>query len=121
MDHEERKRAADETAKVHNNLAMIHLRRNEFRECNKVLKHDQDNVKAWCRKGQARMMTAEYRKARECLKYALTLDDGNKFIKRMLRLNRKKKKKYQQNQKKLYGGMFDRYNEAMKQKKLSKG
>merc|ERR1719361_1145370 len=33
MDHEERKRAADETAKVHNNLAMIHLRRNEFVEC----------------------------------------------------------------------------------------
>jgi len=125
MDFEEKRQAADEVAKVHNNMAMIHLRRNEFvdciRECNKVLKHDKDNVKAWCRKGQARMMQAEYRKARECLKYALSLDDGNKFIKRMLRLNKRKKKKYQESQKKLYGGMFDRYNEAMKQKKGNKG
>lgn len=125
MDYEEKRQAADEIAKVHNNLAMIHLRRNEFidciRECNKVLKHDQDNVKAWCRKGQARMMLAEYRKAKECLRYALTLDEHNKFIKRMLKLNRKKKKKYQESQKRLYGGMFDRYNEHQKMKKLNRG
>merc|ERR1719464_2330712 len=117
MDWDEKRQAKDEVAKVHNNLAMIHLRRNEFkdcvRECNKVLQHDKDNVKAWCRKGQARMMTAEYRKAKECLSYALSLDEGNRFIKRMLRENRKKKRKYKATQKELYGNMFDRYNEEM--------
>merc|ERR1711902_387260 len=52
--------------------------------------------------------------------HALSLDKTNKYIRRMLRMNRRKKRAYDENQKNLYGGMFDRYNEAMKQKKLER-
>merc|ERR1712204_55726 len=42
------------------------------------------------------------------------------FIKRMIKLNRKKKRRYVDNQKRLYGGMFDRYNEFHKAKEKEK-
>eukprot|EP00485_Elphidium_margaritaceum_P023493 CAMPEP_0202712720 /NCGR_PEP_ID=MMETSP1385-20130828/44496_1 /ASSEMBLY_ACC=CAM_ASM_000861 /TAXON_ID=933848 /ORGANISM="Elphidium margaritaceum" /LENGTH=558 /DNA_ID=CAMNT_0049372831 /DNA_START=28 /DNA_END=1704 /DNA_ORIENTATION=+ len=123
MDAQEKQEAGKQILLVHNNLAMIHLKRGEYvecvRECNKVLSVHRTNVKAWCRKGQSRMMLSEYKKAHEDLKYALSLDVDNTFIKKMLRQNRKLKQRYVANQKKLYGGMFDRYNQAMKDKKQS--
>ena len=103
MDGDEKRQAQQEMALVHNNLAMVHLKRGEFmdciRECNKVLRHDEANVKAWCRKGQSRMMLAEYKKAKADLRHALSLDEHNRFIKRMIKLNRKKKRRYNENQK----------------------
>jgi len=120
MDHEEKKQAADDITIVHNNLAMIHLKRNEFLECireaNKVIKADKDNIKAWCRKGQARSMLADYKKADDDLRHAQSLDKKNKFIKRCIKRNKKKKKQYNDNQKKTYGGMFDKYNQFLKDK-----
>eukprot|EP01083_Nonionella_stella_P078926 216273_1 len=124
MDNEEKRQAADDIAIVFNNMAMIYLKKNEFidciRECNKVLKHDENNVKAWCRKGQSRMMLADYKKANEDLKTALALDPSNKYIKRLMKINKNKKKSYTENQKKLYGGMFDRYNVHLKEKEKEK-
>jgi len=124
MDGEEKRRAQREIAVVHCNLAMVHLKRSEFtdciRECNKVLRFDDSNVKAWCRKGQSRMMLSEYKKAKADLRHALSLEPENRFIKRMIKLNRKKKRRYNDNQKRLYGGMFDRYNEFQKEKHLNK-
>merc|ERR1712129_522417 len=58
--------------------------------------------------------------ASEDLSHALLLDKDNKYIKRMIKTNRKKKRSYNDNQKNLYGGMFDRYNEVMKQKELER-
>jgi len=124
MDNEEKHQAADYIATVHNNKAMIHLKKHEFleciRECQKVLKYEETNVKSWCRMGQSRMMLGEYQQASEDLSHALLLDKDNKYIKRMIKTNRKKKRSYNDNQKNLYGGMFDRYNEAMKQKELER-
>jgi len=124
MDHEEKAQAADYIATVHNNMAMIHLKKSEFTDCiresNKVIKHHKDNVKAWCRKGQSRMMLADYKKANDDLRHALSLDTNNKYIQRLIKINRNKKKSYNQNQKRLYGGMFDRYNQALKDKKEAK-
>merc|ERR1712228_15190 len=109
---------------VHNNIAMIHLKKYEFldciRECKKVIKYNDKNVKAWCRMGQSQMMLADYKQAHDDLFHALSLDADNKYIKRMIRMNKKKKRSYNQNQKNLYGGMFDRYNQAIKDKKAQK-
>merc|ERR1711933_470490 len=103
---------------------MIHLKKYEFldciRECGKVIQRNAKNVKAWCRMGQSRMMLAEYKRAHEDLMHALSLDPDNKYVKRMIRLNKKKKRAYNTNQKNLYGGMFDRYNEYQKSKKPEK-
>eukprot|EP01083_Nonionella_stella_P265516 899355_1 len=97
MDHEEKQEAGKYITMVHNNMAMIHLKRNEFldciRECNKVLKFEKINVKAWCRKGQSRMMLAEYKKATSDLKHALSLDENNKYIRKLIKINKSKKKK----------------------------
>merc|ERR1712154_596438 len=124
MDIEEKKEAAEYISTVHNNMAMIHLKKHDYldciRECRKVIKYNDKNVKAWCRLGQSRMMLADYKQAQEDLLHALSLDEGNKFIKRMIKLNKSKKKGYNKNQKNLYGGMFDRYNQAMKEKKAKK-
>merc|ERR1712228_252068 len=124
MDNEEKSEAAYYISMVHNNIAMIHLKKYEFldciRECKKVIKYNDKNVKAWCRMGQSRMMLADYKQAHDDLLHALSLDADNKYIKRMLKMNKNKKKAYNQNQKNLYGGMFDRYNQAMKDKKAQK-
>merc|ERR1712129_316166 len=72
-----------------------------IRECQKELKYEETNVKSWCRMGQSRMMLGEYQQASEDLSHALLLDKDNKYIKRMIKTNRKKKRSYNDNQKKL--------------------
>merc|ERR1719461_1143368 len=69
MDHEEKAEAAQYITTVHNNMAMIHLKKHDYldciRECRKVIKYNDKNVKAWCRLGQSKMMLADYKQAHE--------------------------------------------------------
>lgn len=116
---EEQKRfTKGEIALIRNNLALIHLKRKEYkdcvRECTKVLKFWPKNVKAFARRGHARMMCCNYKTAKKNIKKALSIDPSNAYAKKLLRMNRSKKKYYFLRQRELYGGMFDRYNEAMK-------
>eukprot|EP01084_Bolivina_argentea_P308999 534441_1 len=103
-DNKQKEIAKDACAVIHGNIAVIHLKKKEYidciRECNKVLQRDRKNIKAWTRRGQSKMMLAEYKSAHDDLKWALTFDPKNKYIKRILKINKNKKKSYMDNQKK---------------------
>lgn len=120
-DYEINKLPAEEYAKAtkevlipaHLNAAACYLKTREFKEakdeCEKVLKLDADNLKALFRRACVLMEFDDWDLARSDLERALEIDPENKEVKRQMTILNKKEAAQNKKDKKIFGGMFDRF------------
>ncbi|KAL8615622.1 hypothetical protein ACOMHN_026612 [Nucella lapillus] len=94
----------------HLNIAMCHLKLNDFRKaeeaCNKALELDANNIKAIFRRGQAKMECSEYTEASEDFSKVVDLEPDNKAAKNQIIACRQKEKADYAKEKALYSNMF---------------
>lgn len=102
------------------NIAMCKLKLTEFLKaisnCDKALALDATNEKGLFRRGQAYMNTDDSDLAIKDFKAVLAIDPSNKAAKNQLLLASKKIKELKDKEKKIYGGMFDRFAKVDAQK-----
>jgi FK506-binding protein 4/5 len=94
------------------NLAACQLRTKDFDKvilnCSKALDIDTKSVKALFRRGQAYSRMSEFDKAKSDFVEALQYESNNKDIKNEYEHLKKKVAAYNQEKKKMFGGIFDR-------------
>jgi len=94
------------------NLAMSHLKVNEFlqaiKQCDSALSIDGQNEKGLFRRGQAYVGIKEYELAKKDFQCVLELDGNNKAAKNQINACNNAIKAYNERERKTYRNMFER-------------
>lgn len=97
---------------LHLNLAIVHLKLKEYalviKECEQVLEDDQDNVKAYFRRGQAHFALQDYEEALTSFQEALKREPTNKAALKQVEACKSKQRSQRQREKKIYSTMFQK-------------
>ncbi|KAI9201946.1 uncharacterized protein BJ171DRAFT_515997 [Polychytrium aggregatum] len=96
----------------HSNIAACHFKRQNWTKviasCDKVLSMDENNAKAYYRRGAALLNEGNLDRAEEDLRKALSLSPKDSAVVQELHRLREEQKKAEEKQKKEFAGMFDR-------------
>ncbi|XP_041365442.1 peptidyl-prolyl cis-trans isomerase FKBP4-like [Gigantopelta aegis] len=100
---------------AHLNLAMANIKASDFHKaiehCDKALEIDSNNIKAFFRRGQARMQQRDFEDAIKDFQLVLDNEPENKAAKNQIVICRQKIKQFYEQQKKIYSGMFSKFAE----------
>ncbi|XP_014897893.1 peptidyl-prolyl cis-trans isomerase FKBP5 [Poecilia latipinna] len=112
---EQHKKIQDYVSTAHLNLALCFLRLKEFSQavdnCNKVIEHDESNEKALYRRGEARLRRNEYNLAIVDFQKVLEVNPSNRAARAQLSSCQRKMKEHQEQEKKIYANMFQKFAE----------
>ncbi|KAM4740553.1 peptidyl-prolyl cis-trans isomerase FKBP5 [Anableps anableps] len=112
---EQHKKIQDQILIAHLNLALCFLRLKEFSQavesCNKVIEQDESNEKALYRRGEARLLRNEYSMAMADFQKVLEVNPMNRAARAQLSMCQSKMKEHQEQEKKIYANMFQKFAE----------
>ncbi|KAK5617657.1 hypothetical protein CRENBAI_002173 [Crenichthys baileyi] len=112
---EQHKKIQDYVLTAHLNLALCFLRLKEFSQavesCNKVIEQDESNEKALYRRGEARLLRNEYSLAMADFQKVLEVNPSNRAARTQLSSCQSKMKEHQEQEKKIYANMFQKFAE----------
>lgn len=123
LDDEKKKESFNVLLAGHLNLSQCYLNLKDNihakENAQKALEMDENNVKALFRNGQALFNLDEPVEAQENFKKCISIDPANKAASNQLKICQTKIKANKEQQKKIYGGMFDKFAERDAQKELN--
>ncbi|XP_017263736.1 peptidyl-prolyl cis-trans isomerase FKBP5 [Kryptolebias marmoratus] len=112
---EQYKLIQDYVLTAHLNLALCFLRLKEFSQvvdnCNKVIEQDESNEKALYRRGKARLFRNEYSLAMTDFQKVLEVNPSNRAAWAQISNCQSKMKEHQEQEKKIYANMFQKFAE----------
>ncbi|CAF4171547.1 unnamed protein product, partial [Adineta steineri] len=107
---DDKKKGADFKLTAQSNIALCHLKLNEFAECihacEKALELDSKNEKCLFRRGQSHLSMSNYDEAMKDFQEVLKLNPSNSAAKQSIQTCREQVKAYQQKEKALYANIF---------------
>ena len=106
----ELKQINDIKISCYNNQSLVYFKQKEYVKAKefatKVLDIDGDNIKALLRRGQAKLLSGDWKPAKKDFLIILDKDKNNATAKKLLKTAKIKIKKYNKEQKNLYANMF---------------
>lgn len=109
-DEGEKKKAEELKSSAQSNVALCHLKLNEYVECigacEKALEIDAKNEKILFRRGQSQMALSNYDEAVADFQEVIKLNPENSAAKQSIQTCRQQIKAYQQKEKQLYASIF---------------
>ncbi|CAF0841518.1 unnamed protein product [Adineta ricciae] len=106
----DKKKAADFKLTAQSNIALCHLKLNEYAECmracEKALELDSKNEKCLFRLGQAQLAMSNFEDALKDFQEVIKLNPSNSAAKQSIQTCRDQMKAYQQKEKQLYANIF---------------
>ncbi|XP_054877989.1 peptidyl-prolyl cis-trans isomerase FKBP5 [Poeciliopsis prolifica] len=112
---EQHRKIQEYVSTAHLNLALCFLRLKEFSQavdnCNKVIEYDESNEKALYRRGEARLLRNEYSLAMADFQKVLEVNPLNRAARAQISSCQIKMKEHQEQEKKIYANMFQKFAE----------
>uniref|UniRef100_A0A3P9J1J7 peptidylprolyl isomerase n=1 Tax=Oryzias latipes TaxID=8090 RepID=A0A3P9J1J7_ORYLA len=112
---EQHQRIQEFVLTAHLNLALCFLRLKDFSHvvdnCNKVLELDENNEKAFYRRGEARLYRNEFGLAKEDFQKVLQVNPANQAARAQILICQNKIKEHHEQDKKIYANMFQKFAE----------